>query len=74
MMNEDELMEETTESSLEQQLPLSVDERQVLELYDKLQHIQLEIAILRAQRAYESGMDPSLSDPLGIPLRNLRQC
>lgn len=71
IMSEDEPMEDTTESSYEQQLPLSADERQVLELYDKLQQIQLEIAILKAQTSYESSMDPSLLGPLGIPLRNL---
>lgn len=53
-MDDDERMEDV-EDAAEPQLPLSEDERLVLELYDKLQQIQLEIAILNAQNAYQSG-------------------
>lgn len=35
------------------QLPLSEDEERVLALFDRLQELQLEIALLRAQRDYE---------------------
>ncbi|KGQ12726.1 hypothetical protein BBAD15_g1525 [Beauveria bassiana D1-5] len=47
-MDDDEPMEDA-EATREPQLPLSEDERQVLELYDKLQQIDLEIAIIKAQ-------------------------
>ena len=45
--SQDEQMEDVEEKV--EALPLSVDERRVLELYDKLQHLQLEIAIIKAQ-------------------------
>lgn len=35
----------------ESRLPLSEDETRVLELYDKLQELRLEIAIINAQQA-----------------------
>lgn len=35
-------------------LPLSEDETRVLELYDRLQELRLEIAIINAQRAGEN--------------------
>lgn len=35
----------------ESRLPLSADETRVLELYDKLQELRLEIAIINAQQA-----------------------
>lgn len=35
----------------EPRLPLSEDETRVLELYDKLQELRLEIAIINAQQA-----------------------
>lgn len=35
----------------ESHLPLSEDETRVLELYDKLQELRLEIAIINAQQA-----------------------
>lgn len=54
-MDDDERMDEA-EDSREPQLPLSEDERRVLELYDKLQQLQLEIAILNAQKSHQSGM------------------
>ena len=53
-MDDDERMDDA-EDAPEPQLPLSEDERLVLELYDKLQQIQLEIAIVDAQKAYQSG-------------------
>ncbi|KAM0665362.1 hypothetical protein ACQRIT_006224 [Beauveria bassiana] len=52
-MDDDEPMEDT-EATREPQLPLSEDERQVLELYDKLQQIDLEIAIIKAQKSHQS--------------------
>ncbi|OAA77978.1 Centromere protein Cenp-H [Akanthomyces lecanii RCEF 1005] len=52
-MDDDERMDDA-EDAPEPQLPLSEDERLVLELYDKLQQIQLEIAIVDAQKAYQS--------------------
>lgn len=38
----------------ESRLPLSEDETRVLELYDKLQELRLEIAIINAQQAGKS--------------------
>lgn len=35
----------------ESRLPLSEDEAKVLEMYDKLQELRLEIAIINAQQA-----------------------
>lgn len=55
-MDDDDRMEDV-EAAREPQLPLSEDERRVLELYDKLQQIELEIAILNAQKAYKSSKD-----------------
>ncbi|PQK12671.1 hypothetical protein BB8028_0003g12860 [Beauveria bassiana] len=52
-MDDDEPMEDA-EATREPQLPLSEDERQVLELYDKLQQIDLEIAIIKAQKSHQS--------------------
>ncbi|KAM3464728.1 hypothetical protein MY5147_000637 [Beauveria neobassiana] len=54
-MDDDEPMEDA-EATREPQLPLSEDERQVLELYDKLQQIDLEIAIIKAQKSHQSSM------------------
>lgn len=58
-MDEDERMEDTEPSRA---LPLlfSEDELLVLELYDKLQQTQLEIAILKAQKQQQSGMLPRI--------------
>ncbi|KAI2620688.1 centromere protein H (CENP-H)-domain-containing protein [Hypomontagnella submonticulosa] len=42
-------------------LRLSNDERRILELHDRLQQLQLEIALLTAQREY----DPNTSHPAG---------
>lgn len=36
-------------------LPLSQDEKRVLELYDKLQQLQLEIALITARKDYTPG-------------------
>ncbi|KAM3505293.1 hypothetical protein MY11210_008015 [Beauveria gryllotalpidicola] len=52
-MDDDEPMEDA-EATREPQFPLSEDERQVLELYDKLQQIDLEIAIIKAQKSHQS--------------------
>lgn len=41
-----------TETSKVKPLLLSEDERQVLELYDRLQQLQLEIALITAQKNY----------------------
>ncbi|TQV99746.1 hypothetical protein V2A60_005186 [Cordyceps javanica] len=51
-MDDDERMEDV-EAAREPPLPLSEDERQVLELYDRLQQMQLEIAIIKAQKAHQ---------------------
>lgn len=37
-------------------LPLSTDERKVLELWDRLQELQLEIAIINSQNSLQPGM------------------
>ncbi|OAA48104.1 Centromere protein Cenp-H [Beauveria brongniartii RCEF 3172] len=52
-MDDDEPMGDA-EATRELQLPLSEDERQVLELYDKLQQIDLEIAIIKSQKSHQS--------------------
>ncbi|KAJ3472210.1 hypothetical protein NLG97_g11188 [Lecanicillium saksenae] len=52
-MDDDERMEDA-EATREPQLALSEDERQILELYDKLQHVQLEIAIINAHKSQQS--------------------
>ncbi|KAJ6787980.1 hypothetical protein PWT90_08693 [Aphanocladium album] len=52
-MDDDEHMEDA-EATREPQLALSEDERQILELYDKLQHVRLEIAIINAQKSQKS--------------------
>jgi len=43
-------------AELDAQLPLSEDEQRVLKLYDQLQHLRLEIAIINAQSVYRPGM------------------
>lgn len=43
-----------TSVDMEKTLPLSEDETRVLELYDKLQRLQLEIALITAQKNYTS--------------------
>ncbi|PNP42574.1 hypothetical protein TGAMA5MH_05315 [Trichoderma gamsii] len=43
----------------ESRLPLSEDETRVLELYDKLQELRLEIAIINAQQAGRNYDDES---------------
>lgn len=47
--HEDEAMLDNEEDKVEI-LPLSEDERKVLELYDRLQNLQLEVAVLNASR------------------------
>ena len=39
-------------------LPLSDDEARALELYEKLQQLRLEIAIINAQKIHENGISP----------------
>ena len=46
---EDETMLDNEEDKVEI-LPLSEDERRVLELYDRLHQLQLEVAVLNASR------------------------
>lgn len=41
----------------ESHLPLTEDEEKALALYDRLQELRLEIAIINAQRAYRGGMN-----------------
>jgi uncharacterized small protein (DUF1192 family) len=44
------------------ELPLSEDEKRVLALYDRLAKLQEDIAVLKAQRAWQpSGMNPFFS-------------
>lgn len=43
-------------AQVDSQLPLSEDERRVLKLYDQLQQLRLEIAIINAQSVYRPGM------------------
>lgn len=38
-------------------LPISEDESKILALYDQLQELRLEIAIINAQRLHESGLN-----------------
>jgi hypothetical protein len=42
----------------EARLPLSSDEQRVLALYDRLQELRLEIAIINAHKAYRGGKFP----------------
>ncbi|KAG5989210.1 hypothetical protein E4U54_004394 [Claviceps lovelessii] len=42
-------------AQVDSQLPLSEDERRVLKLYDQLQQLRLEIAIINAQSVYRPG-------------------
>ena len=51
-------------------LPLSSDEKRVLELHDRLQQLQLEIALLTAQKDYVPSK--SLSPHQYLPLANNR--
>lgn len=39
----------------ESHLPLSPDEQQVLALYDRLQELRLEVAIINAQKSRQTG-------------------
>ncbi|OAQ72270.1 centromere protein Cenp-H [Pochonia chlamydosporia 170] len=48
MVDEDEQRDQ-----IEAQLPLSEDEQRVLDLYDQLQQMRLEIAIINAQSTYQ---------------------
>lgn len=47
-------------------LPLSDEERRALELYDKLQELRLEIAIINAQQSHQSGKP--ITRPKGFTL------
>ena len=47
-------------------LPLSEDEQRILALYDRLQELQLEISLLKAQQVFEPCL--SASRPLGLLL------
>lgn len=48
-----------TSLDTETTLPLSKDETRVLELYDKLQRLQLEIALITAQKNYTPCKSPA---------------
>jgi hypothetical protein len=37
-------------------LPLSEDEEKILALYDRIQELRLEIAIINAQQSHQSGL------------------
>ncbi|KAJ4145079.1 hypothetical protein LMH87_003939 [Akanthomyces muscarius] len=71
-MDDDERMDDA-EDAPEPQLPLSEDERLVLELYDKLQQIQLEIAIVDAQKAYQSAPTDDTPEALAAAQEALLQ-
>lgn len=53
MVDEDEQRDE-----VEARLPLSEDEQRVLDLYDQLQQLRLEIEIINAQSSYK----PSIAE------------
>jgi hypothetical protein len=56
MMDQDEPRDE-----VDARLPLSEDEQRVLDLYDQLQQLRLEIAIINAQTSYQPGvLNPNL--------------
>jgi hypothetical protein len=54
----DQSMAEAGDEQDESRLPLSQDEERVLQLYDRLRELQLEIAIINAQNAHPTGMCP----------------
>lgn len=61
---QDEQMGEVEEKV--ETLPLSADERRVLELYDRYQQLQLEIAIMKAQSSIQLCMSlPTFFFPRG---------
>ncbi|KAI5868209.1 centromere protein H (CENP-H)-domain-containing protein [Durotheca rogersii] len=53
------MQDEQTASAAPAPLPLSRDEKRVLELHDRLQQLQLEIALLTAQKKYAPGSGSS---------------
>ncbi|OAA67573.1 Centromere protein Cenp-H [Cordyceps fumosorosea ARSEF 2679] len=71
-MDNDEHMEDV-ESAGEPPLGLSDDERQVLELYDRLQQMDLEIAIINAQKAHVSTSTDDSPDALAAAQEALLQ-
>lgn len=54
-----EALDQTMTDKLDKEsyLPLTEGEEKVLALYDRLQELRLEIAILNAQQAYRNGMN-----------------
>ncbi|ATY61093.1 Centromere Cenp-H [Cordyceps militaris] len=62
-MDDDERMEDLEEAG-EPPLALSDAERQILEEYDKLHQMDLEIAIIKAQKAYKSAPADDSPDAL----------
>lgn len=53
---QDEEMQDVLAPQPDETLPLSDDEQRVLELYDQLKQLQMEIAIINAQARPEIGM------------------
>ena len=47
-------------------LPVSVDEQRALDLYDKLQELRLEIAIINAQKSLQGGKGRVLVDEIDL--------
>ena len=56
-------MEDNGAAVAQSGLPLSSDEQRVLELYDTLQQLRLEIAIINAQASHSSGMMANIHLP-----------
>jgi hypothetical protein len=65
----DQLMADAGDENDESRLPLSQDEEKVLELYDKLRELQLEIAIINAQNAQPPGMCPLVRKQSAVVVR-----
>jgi hypothetical protein len=71
--NEAENMEGVESTSPSAITPLMTeDERRILELYDRLEELQLEIAVLKAQGVLTQGMSVISSQPLFRTLTSSR--
>ncbi|KAI6783733.1 uncharacterized protein J7T54_001609 [Emericellopsis cladophorae] len=58
--SQDQPMQEAPEE-VSSTLPVSVDEQRALDLYDKLQELRLEIAIINAQKSLQGSVDEGVS-------------
>ncbi|PNY23360.1 Uncharacterized protein TCAP_06692 [Tolypocladium capitatum] len=63
----DEAMVDGHDDDAESRLPLSSDEQRVLDLYDALQQLQLEIAVINAQASHQSGTVANVQLPDLLP-------